>query len=175
MIFNNIDEITIKFPTANAPLVTVATVTVLVKEVIIENDAVPTKLLPRVTTYAVALLALSKNTLSTDVGTLAPLAPPEEALQCVVSLEFHVPAPPTQYLSAIMYIYSCIFDPFEITAVTYLDTVHLNNNMAKSAIDQLYEYLSEVKRPWLFLVSVFSVFLVAGAIVLSAVWFLTRR
>jgi ABC-type multidrug transport system permease subunit len=47
--------------------------------------------------------------------------------------------------------------------------------MAKSAVDQLYEYLSEVKRPWLFLVWVFSVFLVAGAIVLSAVWFLTRR
>jgi hypothetical protein len=47
--------------------------------------------------------------------------------------------------------------------------------MAKSVIDQLYEYLSEVKRPWLFLVSVFSVFLVASAIVLSAVWFYTRR
>jgi hypothetical protein len=47
--------------------------------------------------------------------------------------------------------------------------------MTKSAVDQLYEYLSNVKRPWLFLVSVFSVFLVAGAIVLSAVWFLTRR
>jgi len=47
--------------------------------------------------------------------------------------------------------------------------------MTKSAVDQLYEYLSEVKRPWLFLVWVFSVFLVAGAIVLSAVWFLVRR
>jgi ABC-type multidrug transport system permease subunit len=47
--------------------------------------------------------------------------------------------------------------------------------MAKSAVDQLYEYLSEVKRPWLFLVWVFSVFLVAAAIVLSAVWFLVRR
>jgi hypothetical protein len=47
--------------------------------------------------------------------------------------------------------------------------------MAKSASDQIYEYLYKVKRPWLFLVSMFSVFLVAGAIVLSAVWFYTRR
>ena len=47
--------------------------------------------------------------------------------------------------------------------------------MATSATDQLYEYLSNVKRPWLFLVSLFSVFLVAAAIVLSAVWFYTRR
>jgi hypothetical protein len=47
--------------------------------------------------------------------------------------------------------------------------------MAKSAIDQLYEYLSNVKRPWLFFVSIFSIFLVAAAIVLSAVWFVTRR
>jgi len=47
--------------------------------------------------------------------------------------------------------------------------------MAKSAIDQLYEYLSNVKSAWLFLVSVFSVFVVTGAIVLSAVWFYVRR
>ena len=53
--------------------------------------------------------------------------------------------------------------------------MHLNNNMAKSAIDQMYEYLSEVKRPWLFLVSIFGIFVVAAAIVLSAVWFVTRR
>jgi len=59
--------------------------------------------------------------------------------------------------------------------VRYLDTLHLNNNMATSATDQLYEYLSNVKRPWLFLVSLFSVFLAAAAIVLSAVWFITRR
>ena len=47
--------------------------------------------------------------------------------------------------------------------------------MAKSASDQIYEYLSTVKRPWRFLVSVFGVFVVAGAIVLSAVWFYVRR
>jgi hypothetical protein len=47
--------------------------------------------------------------------------------------------------------------------------------MPKSASDQLYEYLSNVKRPWQFLVSVFSIFVVAGAIVLSAVWFYVRR
>ena len=47
--------------------------------------------------------------------------------------------------------------------------------MAQSTIDQLYEFLSTVKRPWLFLVSVFSTFLVISAIVLSAVWFYVRR
>ena len=47
--------------------------------------------------------------------------------------------------------------------------------MAQSTIDQLYEYLADVKRPWLFLVSVFGMFLVISAIVLSAVWFVTRR
>jgi hypothetical protein len=47
--------------------------------------------------------------------------------------------------------------------------------MSKSVIDQLYEYLSTVKRPWLFLVSVFSMFLVISAIVLSAVWFYVRH
>jgi ABC-type multidrug transport system permease subunit len=47
--------------------------------------------------------------------------------------------------------------------------------MAQSTIDQLYEYLSTVTRPWLFLVSVFGMFLVISAIVLSAVWFVTRR
>jgi len=54
-----------------------------------------------VTAYAVALLAESKNTLSAAVGTDAPLAPPEDALQCVVLDASHVPAPPTQYLFAI--------------------------------------------------------------------------
>jgi hypothetical protein len=47
--------------------------------------------------------------------------------------------------------------------------------MAKSASDQLYEYLSNVKRPWLFLVSVFCTFLVIAVIVLSAVWFYVRH
>jgi hypothetical protein len=47
--------------------------------------------------------------------------------------------------------------------------------MAQSTIDQLYEYLSTVKRPWLFLVSVLGMFLVISAIVLSAVWFYVRR
>ena len=47
--------------------------------------------------------------------------------------------------------------------------------MAQSTIDQLYEYLADIKRPWLFLVSVFSMFLVISAIVLSAVWFYVRR
>ena len=47
--------------------------------------------------------------------------------------------------------------------------------MAKSASDQLYEYLSNVKRPWLFLLKIFSVYIIVSAIVLSAVWFYTRR
>ena len=57
----------------------------------------------------------------------------------------------------------------------YLDRVHLNNNMAKSSIDQLHTYLSEVKRPWLWLFAVFCGYIVVGAITLSAVWFVTRR
>jgi hypothetical protein len=40
--------------------------------------------------------AWSKNTLSAEVGTDAPLAPPGEADQFVVLLVFHVPEPPTQ-------------------------------------------------------------------------------
>jgi hypothetical protein len=47
--------------------------------------------------------AWSKKTLSATVGTLAPLAPPLLALQLVVLVVFHVPVPPTQYLSAIIY------------------------------------------------------------------------
>jgi hypothetical protein len=43
----------------------------------------------------------SKKTLSTRVGTDAPLAPPEEAAQLVVLVPFQVPVPPTQYLFAI--------------------------------------------------------------------------
>ena len=57
----------------------------------------------------------------------------------------------------------------------YLLNISLNNNMTQSTIDQLYEYLADLKRPWLFLVSVFSMFLVISAIVLSAVWFYVRR
>lgn len=53
--------------------------------------------------------------------------------------------------------------------------MHLNNNMAKSVIDELYTYLSEVKRPWLWLLAVFCGYIVVGAITLSAVWFVTRR
>ena len=53
--------------------------------------------------------------------------------------------------------------------------MHLNNNMAKSAIDELHAYLSEVKRPWLWLFAVFCGYIVVGAITLSAVWFVTRR
>jgi hypothetical protein len=63
----------------------------------------------------------------------------------------------------------------QITAVRYLDRLHLNNNMAKSAIDQLHKYLSEVKRPWLWLLAVFCGYIVVGAITLGAVWFVTRR
>jgi hypothetical protein len=47
--------------------------------------------------------AWSKKTLSATVGTLAPLGPPLLALQLVVLVVFHVPVPPTQYLSAIIY------------------------------------------------------------------------
>jgi hypothetical protein len=60
---------------------------------------------PIVTAYAVALEAELKNTLSADVGADAPptLAgePPDVADQFVVDVASHVPAPPTQYLSAI--------------------------------------------------------------------------
>lgn len=48
--------------------------------------------------------AALKNTLSEVVGTEAPEAPPEEADQLVVEEVFHVPAPPTQYLSAIKWL-----------------------------------------------------------------------
>jgi hypothetical protein len=44
----------------------------------------------------------SKNTLSTDVGALAPPAPPEVSDQLVVLVVFQVPVPPRQYLSAII-------------------------------------------------------------------------
>ena len=40
--------------------------------------------------------AWSKKTLSADVGTEAPLAPPDAADQFVVDVVFHVPEPPTQ-------------------------------------------------------------------------------
>ena len=43
----------------------------------------------------------SKNTLSADVGTDAPVAPPDEADQFAVFVPFQVPVPPTQYLLAI--------------------------------------------------------------------------
>jgi len=62
----------------------------------------------RVTVYAVSpdsLLCKSKNTLSEEVGTVSPPAPPELAAQCVVVLESQSPVPPTQYLSAIYLFY----------------------------------------------------------------------
>jgi len=143
-------------------------------------DAVKSKLfgLPDVVTVNVPVPTLeftSKNTLSLEVGALAPDAPPEEVLQFVVVEASHVPVPPTQYLSAIMCIYNCVFVHCRITAARYFDLLHLNNNMSKSAIDQLHEYLSNVKRPWLWLLAVFCGYIVVGAITLSAVWFYTRR
>lgn len=45
----------------------------------------------------------SKNTLSTDVGAEAPAPAPDDIAQFVVEVEFQVPVPPTQYLSAISY------------------------------------------------------------------------
>ena len=50
----------------------------------------------RVTVYAVAFDAELKITVSTDVGTEAPPAPPDEADQLVVVVRSHVPVPPTQ-------------------------------------------------------------------------------
>lgn len=44
--------------------------------------------------------AVSKITLSEDVGTAAPLAQPEVVDQCAVS--FQLPVPPTQKRSAIL-------------------------------------------------------------------------
>lgn len=41
--------------------------------------------------------------LSAAVGTLAPVAPPDVALQLVVLDVFQVPVPPTQYLFAMFY------------------------------------------------------------------------
>jgi hypothetical protein len=46
----------------------------------------------------------SKKTSSTEVGAVAPLAPPEEADQLVVDELVHVPVPPTQYLFAISWL-----------------------------------------------------------------------
>ena len=65
----------------------------------------------------------SKKTLSAEVGTDAPLEPPDEADQLVVELVSQVPAPPTQYLLAIyfpkfninyvvIYWYWCLYDIF---------------------------------------------------------------
>lgn len=56
-----------------------------------------------VTVYAVAFERLSKMTLSAEVGTLAPVAPPEDALQCVVVEASQFPVPQTQYRSAISF------------------------------------------------------------------------
>jgi hypothetical protein len=42
-----------------------------------------------------------KNTLSAVVGAEDPDAPPSESDQLAVELLFHVPVPPTQYLSGI--------------------------------------------------------------------------
>jgi hypothetical protein len=48
--------------------------------------------------------AALKNTLSAVVGTEAPEPPPDVADQLVVEEVFHVPVPPTQYLSAIRWL-----------------------------------------------------------------------
>jgi hypothetical protein len=44
-----------------------------------------------------------KNTLSAEVGADAPGAPPDVADQLAVELASHVPVPPTQNLSAIVF------------------------------------------------------------------------
>jgi hypothetical protein len=54
-----------------------------------------------VTVNGVVPEPLLKNTESVAVGADAPLAPPGEADQFAVDAVFHVPEPPTQYLSAI--------------------------------------------------------------------------
>jgi hypothetical protein len=58
---------------------------------------------PMVTVYAVdgELLALLKVTVSAEVGTPAPPAPPELDAQLVVVDASHVPDPPTQKYAAI--------------------------------------------------------------------------
>jgi hypothetical protein len=72
-----------------APVAKLRQVTVVVVGMVTVNVLVPT------------LLLTSNITSSTAVGTLAPLAPPDVALQLVVLVVFQVPVPPTQYLSAI--------------------------------------------------------------------------
>ena len=82
--------------TVSVGVVPVANVTVPVLTVISKQANAPVM----VTVY---VLAWSKKTQSATVGTLAPLGPPLLVLQLVVLVVFHVPVPPTQYLSAIIY------------------------------------------------------------------------
>jgi hypothetical protein len=77
---------------ANVGDVPVANVTVPADTVISRQVNAPVQ----VTVY---VPAWSKNTESAAVGTDAPLGPPDEVDQFVVDEVFHVPAPPTQYLS----------------------------------------------------------------------------
>ena len=81
--------------TARVGVVPVAKVTVPADTVISKQVNVPVI----VTVY---VDAWSKNTESAAVGALAPLEPPELALQLVVVV-VQVPVPPTQYLFAIVY------------------------------------------------------------------------
>jgi len=57
-----------------------------------------------VTVYAAFAVddAVSKKTSSVFVGTDAPLAPQDVALQCVVPAASQFPVPPTQYLFAMV-------------------------------------------------------------------------
>jgi hypothetical protein len=81
--------------TARVGVVPVAKVTVPADTVISKQSKAPVI----VTVY---VPAWSKNTESAAVGTEAPPAPPEVALQLVVRVVFQVPAPPRQYLFAML-------------------------------------------------------------------------
>ena len=76
----------VTFPTSGAPTVRFEQLAVAVT----------------VTVYAVALESVSRSTVSDDVGTEAPPAPPEVAAQFVVVLASQLPVPPTQNLVAIL-------------------------------------------------------------------------
>ena len=60
------------------------------------KDTVISKQVSAPVMVTVYVPAWSKNTLSAEVGTDAPLAPPGDADQFAVLDVFHVPAPPTQ-------------------------------------------------------------------------------
>ena len=85
----------------------------------------------------------SKYTLSAEVGTLAPPVPPDVVDQLVVELAFQVPAPPTQYLSAIVYLFSVVLSyRYHIpkTVGTVVDSSHIKIIAGNSGSGQYQSY-----------------------------------